>query len=149
MSLKNLSVTSKIPKSLEKNLNHKRIKKIYKNFEKNLNLSDKFIVAVSGGPDSLALAFLAKIYSIKKKLTAKFFIVDHKLRKASTKEAKKTQKILKTYFIDTKILTWFGKKPLKNIQSIAREKRYQLLFSEAVKLKVNNILLGHNENDLF
>jgi len=149
MSLKNLSVASKIPKSLEKNLNHKRIKKIYKNFEKNLNISKKFIVAVSGGPDSLALAFLSKIYSIKKKIDAKFFIVDHKLRKTSTKEAQKTQKILKTYLIDTKILTWFGKKPLKNIQSIAREKRYQLLFLESDKLKINNILLGHNENDLF
>ena len=149
MSLKNSSVASKIPKTLEKNLNHKRIKKIYKNFEKNLNISENFIVAVSGGPDSLALAFLAKIYSLKKKLIAKFFIVDHKLRKGSTKEAKKTQKILKTYFIDTKILTWFGKKPLKNIQSIAREKRYQLLFLESDKLKINNILLGHNENDLF
>ena len=149
MSLKNLNAASKIPRTLEKNLNHKRVKKIYKNFEKNLNISEKFIVAVSGGPDSLALAFLAKIYSIKKKLIAKFFIVDHKLRKNSTKEAKKIQKILKPYFIDTKILTWFGKKPLKNIQSIAREKRYQLLFLESDKLKINNILLGHNENDLF
>ena len=36
MSLKNLNVASKIPKTLEKNLNHKRIKKIYKNFEKKL-----------------------------------------------------------------------------------------------------------------
>ena len=149
MSLKNLNAASKIPRTLEKNLNHKRVKKIYKNFEKNLNISEKFIVAVSGGPDSLALAFLAKIYSIKKKLIAKFFIVDHKLRKNSTKEAKKIQKILKPYFIDTKILTWFGKKPLKNIQSIAREKRYKLLFLKADKLKINNILLGHNENDLF
>ena len=149
MSLKNLNVASKIPKTLEKNLNHKRIKKIYKNFEKNLNISEKFIVAVSGGPDSLALAFLAKIYSIKKKLIAKFIIVDHKLRRASTKEAKKIQKILKTYFIDAKIITWLGKKPFKNIQSIAREKRFQLLFLESDKLKINNILLGHNENDLF
>tara|TARA_B100000674_G_C37807738_1_gene899604 strand:+ start:146 stop:1159 length:1014 start_codon:yes stop_codon:yes gene_type:complete len=144
-----LNVVNKIPKTLENNLNHKRIKKIYNNFEKKLKISENFIVAVSGGPDSLALAFLAKIYSIKKKLDVKFFIVDHKLREESSKEAKKTQKILKTYFIDAKILTWFGKKPLKNIQSIAREKRYQLLFSASDKHKTNNILLGHNENDLF
>ena len=52
-------------------------------------ISENFVVAVSGGPDSLALAFLAKIYSIKKKLTAKFMIVDHKLRSGSNKEAKK------------------------------------------------------------
>ena len=73
MSLKNSNVANKIPKTLEKNLNHKRIKKIYKNFEKNLNISKKFIVAVSGGPDSLALAFLAKIYSLKKKTNCKIF----------------------------------------------------------------------------
>ena len=149
MSLKNLNVTNKIPKTLKKNLDNNRIKKIYNNFEKNLNISENFVVAVSGGPDSLALAYLAKIYSIKKRLTAKFFIVNHNLRPVSTKEAKKVQKILKAYSIDSKILTWFGKKPLKNIQSIARKKRYELLFSRSDKLKINNILLGHHENDLF
>ena len=149
MSLKNLNVVNKIPKTLKNKLNHKRIKKIYKSFERNLNISENFIVAVSGGPDSLALAFLSKIYSIKKKLIAKFFIVDHKLRKESSREAKRTQKILKTHDINAKILTWFGKKPLTNIQAIARRKRYQLLFSESDKLKIKNILLGHHENDLF
>ncbi len=149
MSLKNLNVINRIPKALKKNLNNQRIKKIYNKFEKNLNISENFVVAVSGGPDSLALAFLAKIYSIKKKLAAKFMIVDHKLRPGSNKEAKKVQKILKAYSIDSKILTWIGKKPHKNIQSIARKKRYQLLFSRSDKLKINNILLGHHENDLF
>ena len=149
MSLKNLNVVNKIPRTLKNKLNHKRIKKIYKSFERNLNISENFIVAVSGGPDSLALAFLSKIYSIKKKLIAKFFIVDHKLRKESSREAKRTQKILKTHDINAKILTWFGKKPLTNIQAIARRKRYQLLFSESDKLKIKNILLGHHENDLF
>ena len=62
MSLKNLNVVNKIPKTLKNKLNHKRIKKIYKSFERNLNISENFIVAVSGGPDSLALAFLSKIY---------------------------------------------------------------------------------------
>jgi len=149
MSLKNLNVINKIPKTLKKNLDNQRIQKIYNNFEKNLNISENFVVAVSGGPDSLALAFLAKIYSIKKKLAAKFIIVDHKLRSGSNKEAKKVQKILKSHSINSKILTWFGKKPIKNIQSIARKKRYQLLFSRSDKFKINNILLGHHENDLF
>ena len=149
MSLKNLNVINKIPKTLKKNLDNQRIQKIYNNFEKNLNISENFVVAVSGGSDSLALAFLAKIYSIKKKLAAKFIIVDHKLRSGSNKEAKKVQKILKSHSINSKVLTWFGKKPNKNIQSIARKKRYQLLFSRSDKFKINNILLGHHENDLF
>ena len=66
MSLKNLNAT-KIPKFFKSKLNNFRINKIYKSFEKSLNISEDFIVAVSGGPDSLALAFLSKIYSIKKK----------------------------------------------------------------------------------
>ena len=63
MSLKNLSAKNKIPKLFKDKLDNKRVNKIYKNFEKSLDLNQNFIVAVSGGPDSLALAFLAKIYS--------------------------------------------------------------------------------------
>ena len=149
MSLKNLNVTTKIPKVLNNNLKNKIIDRIYKRFEKRLNISENFIVAVSGGPDSLALAFLAKIYSIKKNLIVKFLIVNHKLRPESTKEAKKVQNILKKYSINSKILNWVGKKPNKNVQSNARKKRYELLFAECDKFKINNILLGHHEDDLF
>ena len=66
----------------------------------------------------MALAFLTKIYSIKKyKLIASTLLVDHKLRKESTKEAKQVKKILKNFNIKSEILTWYGKKPIKNIQS--------------------------------
>ena len=149
MSLKNLSAINKIPKLLNSKLNNKKIRLIYKRFEKNLNINENFIVAVSGGPDSLALAFLAKIYSSKKKLNPKFFIVDHNLRKESSLEAKIVKKILKKNFIKSDILTWKGKKPLNNIQSSARKKRYELLFSQCDKFGIRNILLGHHQDDLF
>ena len=74
MSQKNSSAVIRIPKILQKKLNNKKISKIYRKFEKNLNLNNNFAVAVSGGPDSLALAILAKIYAVKKKLISKFFI---------------------------------------------------------------------------
>ena len=61
-----MSVTNKIPKFFQSKLKNKKINQIYKKFEKSLNIDKNFIVAVSGGADSLALAFLAKIYSIKK-----------------------------------------------------------------------------------
>ena len=67
MSLKNLSV-NKIPKALKTKLLNKRIKKLYQIFDKKFNIKKNFVVAVSGGPDSLALAFLTKIYSIKNNL---------------------------------------------------------------------------------
>ena len=149
MSLKNLSVKTKIPKLLQDKLNIKKISQIYKKFEKSLNIREDFIVAVSGGPDSLSLAFLAKIFSIKNKVKSKFFIIDHKLRPESTKEAKKVKNVLKKHLINSEILTWNGKKPVKNIQSLARDKRYQLLFNQCNKFKINNILLGHQRDDLF
>ena len=148
MSLKNLNA-NKIHSVLKKKLINKKIKYLFNIFEKELRIKEKFAVAVSGGPDSLALAFLSKIYSIKNKLVVKFFIVDHKLRKESSQEAKKVKNLLKALNVNSEILTWNGKKPKKNIQSIARKKRYELLFSKCKKYKINNLLLGHHLDDLY
>lgn len=149
MSLKSLNVSKKTHRFLLDKLKDRRTLQIYKKFENNLPIKKNFIVAVSGGPDSLALSFLAKIYSIKNSLDVKYFIVDHKLRKNSTLEAKYVQKRLKIFLIKLNILTWKGEKPKKNIQSIAREKRYKLLTDAAKKYRIQNILLGHHLDDLF
>ena len=148
MSLRNSNATNKIPKFLRNNLNDKRINRIYKKFEHSLNIDERFAVAVSGGPDSLALAFLSKIYAIKRSLISKFYIVDHKLRPESTKEAKFVLNMLKKNFIKSEILTWKGKKPDKSVQSIARTKRHELIFKKCDQFKIHNILMGHHENDL-
>ena len=136
MSLKNLSAKIKIPKVLKNKLNNKKIGQIYKEFAKAVNINENFIVAVSGGPDSLALAFLSKIYSIQKKLKVKFYIIDHKLRAESTIEAKNVKKILNKFQIKTEILYWQGKKPTNNIQSAARSKRFEFLLSKCKKLGI-------------
>jgi tRNA(Ile)-lysidine synthase len=149
MSPKNLNVLSKTHKFLFNRLKDKRTLQIYKKFENYLNINEDFVVAVSGGPDSLALSFLTKIYSIKNSLKVKYFIVDHKLRKNSTSEAKFVQKQLKKFSINLNILTWNGAKPKKNIQSIARNNRYRILLNETKKFKIKNILLGHHLDDLF
>jgi tRNA(Ile)-lysidine synthase len=148
MSPKNLSVKIKNLKHLKNILKNKKIAQIYKKFEKSIDIDENFAVAVSGGPDSLALAFLAKIYSINNKLVPKFFIVDHKLRPESTREANHVKKILKDFTIEAEILTWKGKKPSKNIQAQARKKRYEILFKRCDKSKIKNILLGHHQDDL-
>jgi tRNA(Ile)-lysidine synthase len=147
MSPKNLSVKKNL-KHLKNLLKNKKVAQIYKKFEKAIDIDENFAVAVSGGPDSLALAFLAKIYSIKKKIVPKFFIVDHKLRPESTREANHVRKVLKEFTIDAEILTWKGKKPSKNIQALARKKRYEMLFKRCEKSKIKNILLGHHQDDL-
>ena len=149
MNQKNLSVRNKTHKRISGYLKDKKIFQIYKSFEKSINISEDFAVAVSGGPDSLSLAFLAKNFAIKKKLKAKFYTVDHKLRSDSSTEAHLVKKTLKKIDIDCKILNWHGKKPNSNIQSLARNKRYSLLFNECKKNKISNLLLGHHLDDLF
>ena len=147
MSLKNLNAENKIPKSLKKIFSNRKIKKLYNEFNNSFKIEENFIVAISGGPDSLALAFLTHIYSIRNNLKPRFYIVDHKLRKESTNEAKLVKKILKKYGIKAEILTWLGKKPLKNIQSLARKKRYELLFLQGKKYNIKDIILGHHSDD--
>jgi len=149
MSLKNLNASKKTYNFLLNKLKNKRILRIYNKFDNDLNINNDFIVAISGGPDSLALSFLAKIFAIKNSLKARYLIVDHKLRKESTSEAKYVQSLLKNYSININILSWKGQKPKKNIQSVARDKRYELLINNAKKYKIKNILLGHHLDDLF
>ena len=148
MSPKNLNVT-KTPKNLVFKLSNKRIKNLFSIFEKNFKIKESFAVAVSGGPDSLALAFLTKIFSIKYGIKSKYFIVDHRLRKEATSEAQKVKKILSNFGIKAELLTWNGKKPISNIQSLARKKRYDLLFSKCKNLKISNLIIGHHIDDLY
>ena len=148
MSLKNLNVI-KTHKNLLSKLSNKKVKNLFKLFEKNFEIKESFAVGISGGPDSLALAFFSKIFSIKYNLNCRYFLVDHRLRKESTDEAKKVKKILSDFDIKVEVLTWKGKKPLNNIQSQARKKRYDLLFSKCKQLKISNLIVGHHLDDLF
>ena len=122
MKKKSLSVKKKIHKSIIKYLDNKKIKLFYNNFsnylEKNSKEKAKIGVAVSGGPDSLALAFFSKCYLLQNNLDGKFFLVDHNLRENSSKEAKTVILILKKFNINCKILSWRGTKPKSNIQGI-------------------------------
>ncbi len=151
MKKRNLSAKKRIHNFYLEKLKNPRIKKIYLEFEKNIgkhNL-EKFSIAVSGGVDSMALAFLAKCHSIKKNKDYLYFTVDHKLRSTSTKEAIQTKKQLKKFGIICNILTWKNNKSISNLQAKARENRYELIFKKSLKNKVNFVLTAHQKNDLF
>ena len=149
MKLKNLSVQSKKHKKILSQLNKKKIFKIYNEFLSSIKVKEDLAVAVSGGPDSLALAYLTKCYSLKNKIKVKYQIVNHKLRKEASLEAEIVKKVLKKIDIQCTILNWNGKKPSKNIQAIARDKRYSLLANECKKNNIKHLLIGHHLNDLF
>ena len=149
MNLKNLSVQNKTHKKILNYLKKIKISIIFNEFESSLKVKENLAVAVSGGPDSLALAYLTKCYSLKYNLKVNYFIVDHKLRKESSSEAKLVKNILNTINVKCKILKWNGKKPSKNIQAAARDKRYSLLVNECKKENIRYLLLGHHANDLY
>ena len=149
MNQKSLSAKNKTHKKIFNHLYKKKTLKIFKECSSSLVVKDNLAVAVSGGPDSLTLAYLTKCYGLINNLKVKYFIVDHKLRKESSSEANRVKKKLKKIDIQCKILNWNGKKPSKNIQAKARDKRYSLLAQECKKNNIKYLLLGHHLNDLF
>ena len=68
MKKRNLSAKKKIHKFFFVKLKNQKIKKIYLDFKRKIedHSSKNLCVALSGGPDSMALAFLAKCYSLEK-----------------------------------------------------------------------------------
>ncbi len=156
MKKKSLSAKKIIPEIF----NFKKIlknKKIYENYIsflnnfKNYGNSKKVAISVSGGPDSLALCFLISYYNSQtnNKIKPFFYLIDHGLRKNSEKEARQVKKHLKLKKIDLKILKWVGKKPKSNLQSLARQKRYSLLFEECKKNNINIIVTAHHQDDFY
>ena len=127
---------------------HKELSYIYSEFKNKINYLKKnfFLVAVSGGPDSLALTALAKSYSYENRCKIYYVLVDHNLRKNSSSEAQSVKKLLKNHQISLNILK--NKKAIKrNIQSEAREIRYNLLTNFCKKKKIKTILTAHNLED--
>ncbi len=148
MKKKSLSVKKISHRNLNKVLSKKFLKSIFDKFEQKLNKNERYLVAVSGGPDSLALAFFCQCYQKKYNTRFIFCTVDHGLRPESSKESKKVVKILSKINIPCKILKWKGVKPSKNIQAIARHNRYALLEKQCKINKINNILLAHQKDDV-
>ena len=126
------------------------INKIYKDFKtvisKHINKKD-FALGVSGGSDSLCLAYFSKIYSLEFKNKIHILIVSHNLRKESYKEALKVGKILKKKGMDSKILNWKGKIPKSNIQKKARDIRYSLMFNYCAQKNIKYLVTAHHMDD--
>jgi len=127
-----------------------QIKKIYKEFRDIVSNNigkDSFALGVSGGADSLCLAYFSRIYASEFKNKIHILIVNHNLRKESSKEALKVKKILKRKKIESTILQWEGKKPKRNIQSNARNIRYSLISKYCEKKKIKYLFTAHHTDD--
>ena len=128
--------------------NFRDLSRIFLSFKSKLDRLNKksFTVAVSGGPDSLALVALTKAYSYIKKTRFHYVLVDHSIRKNSAQEAKQVKNLLKKNKINLKII--LNKKIItNNIQSQARDARYEILSKYCKKNKINTLLTAHNLED--
>ena len=122
---------------------------IYLNFkiflDKNLK-SKKFVIGVSGGPDSLALAYFSKMYCNEKKVDFTCIIIDHGVRKESGKEAQNVKNLLSKKKIKS-VISKINITNLKNFHLEARQKRYDKICEFCKKKKIKYILLGHHLDD--
>lgn len=107
----------------------------------------KIAIGVSGGIDSLALLLLFNDWAKQNNSILYAITVDHKLRETSTQEASYINNICTNYNINHIILTWEGKKPISNIEAIAREKRYELIAEFCKENDIKYLLTGHHLED--
>ena len=104
-------------------------------------------VAVSGGADSMALLLLAAAWAEKRGMALTALTVDHRLRTASTAEAKQVAAWCAARGIAHVTLVWRGGKPANNIQAAARAARYRLLGRWCRRHGVAHLLVAHHLED--
>ncbi len=104
-------------------------------------------VAVSGGPDSMALLFLLNVWIKKNKGKIIALIVNHNLRKNSLAEARSVSKYITKNNIKSKIISIRKSKVLKRSMSEARTNRYNALIKYCSNKNILHLFLGHHKDD--
>ena len=110
-----------------------------------LNRFDRIVLAVSGGPDSLAL--LALIADWRRDVSVDVVTVDHQLRPQSAAEALAVREIAQGLGLQHTILIWEGAKPTSGKAAAARAARYRLLEQHALETGAGAIVVAHHLDD--
>ncbi|MBV8060129.1 MAG: tRNA lysidine(34) synthetase TilS [Alphaproteobacteria bacterium] len=107
----------------------------------------KLAVAVSGGPDSMALAACLQCWCQTHNISLQAFIVDHRLRSESTTEAMTVHKRLSALGIQANILTWQHDRVEKRLHETARQARYRLLTDACNTSGIQHLFIAHHADD--
>jgi tRNA(Ile)-lysidine synthase len=107
------------------------------------------VLAVSGGPDSLALMVLAARWrrSLKRGPELIAVTIDHGLREASAREARDVKKRATELGLPHRTLNWRGDKPAAGVPAAARAARYALLAKAARRSGATHIFTAHTRDD--
>ena len=105
-----------------------------------------YVTAVSGGPDSTALAFLAGRYAAAVGKPHHAVIINHQLRNDAGAEARRVQARLLRYQISADIIPITAQRPASGVQEWARINRHNLLLS-AARQRQSALLFAHHAGD--
>jgi len=112
-----------------------------------LEAGDSFLVAVSGGADSLALAYALLLESKSLALKSYAITIDHQLQENSDAQATRVSNQLREMGYDEVSVKKVVVASDSNIESNARDVRYQAINSYSQETKAKAIFLGHTFND--
>lgn len=107
-------------------------------------------LAVSGGADSLALMACIRRWSELRRspLQVHVFIVDHRLRPESRREAAAVRRTAQRLGFSARVLVRRGEAPEGDIEAAARKARYRLLLDAAREVGASHLLVAHHREDV-
>ena len=107
------------------------------------------ILAVSGGPDSIALMWLAARWrrSLARGPRLIAVTVDHGLRAEAAREARDVKRLARMLDLPHRTMRWTGAKPGTGLPAAARGARYRLLAQAARASGATHILTAHTRDD--
>ena len=113
-----------------------------------LNPGDQVVVAVSGGADSLLLAYCLNLESSELALKIHAVVIDHQLQEGSADIASNAKHKLKELGIDSVEIIPVVVVKHDGMEADARRARYTALNERAKSIGASAIFLGHNQDDL-
>jgi tRNA(Ile)-lysidine synthase len=107
------------------------------------------VLAVSGGPDSIALMWLAARWrsALARGPRLIAVTVDHGLRAEATGEARDVKRLARTLDLTHRTMRWTGEKPKTGLPAAARSARYRLLAQAARNCGATHVLTAHTRDD--
>ena len=106
-------------------------------------------LAVSGGPDSLALMLLAQRWAQSIDPPPRLFVysLDHGFRTEAAEEVAMVGREAQRLGLDFRALQWLGERPETGLQEAARQARYGLIGAAMAEDGVETLLTAHHRAD--